>query len=286
MKISKAFLLTVLLFLTESGFQLLSYFIFDTQNSGHVFGGTIVISRLAAYLLLFYFFGKPEGRKSVSKPPQLNLLVIFCIFLIIIGTEFMNRPFADMERIIGNTSADFSFNGFSTYEIYKYIAALLLAPILEELFFRKFLLTKLLQKNSFLSSLLISSLLFSILHWEAPLNLIPAFLMGLISGAVYVKTGRIFYSVLLHFLYNLSGFIVQMNAELYSKWLNWLDFGILYWTLFVFGIILTLFAVKQIPSGTSLISSENDHELFKTETTKQFDLWLDFHRSRICPGSG
>ncbi len=252
MKIAKAILLTILLVLLEMGIQLLFYVLFDTQisseNGGHVLGTALVTARIVAYSTIFYFFWKPHREKYLSLPKKIDLFIILFLFLIILGTEFINRPFADLDRLFTKTPANFSFSGFSIYKIYTSFTALILAPVLEEMFFRKFLLKKLLEKNVFLTALLTSSLLFSLIHWETPLNLIPAFLFGIISGIIFLKTGRIFYSILLHFLYNAFGLMLFIYADLYADWLNWLNFGIMYWSLFIFGIILTLIAIRLIPS--------------------------------------
>ncbi|WP_424493748.1 lysostaphin resistance A-like protein [Salinimicrobium sp. GXAS 041] len=252
MKIAKAILLTILLVLLEMGIQLLFYLIFDTvissKHGGHVLGTALVTARIVAYSTIFYFFWKPHLKKNLFRPKKIDLFIILLLLLITLGTEFINRPFADLDRIFSHTPANFSFNGFSTYRIYTSITALFIAPVLEETFFRKFLLRKLLQENGFLMALFTTSLLFSLIHWETPLNLIPAFLFGIISGIIYLKTGRIIYSMLLHFLYNAFGLMLFIYADLHANWLNWLNFGIIYWSLFIFGIILTLVALKLIPS--------------------------------------
>ncbi|MFD2518479.1 CPBP family intramembrane glutamic endopeptidase [Salinimicrobium flavum] len=258
MGIAKAVLLTFLLLLFEIVLQFLSYLIFDTRNGpedlDHILGWTLIIARVTTYLTIFYFFWKSRSKKfnvTVKKP---DLFIILFLLLILLGTEFINRPFLDLNRLFNNTPAKFIYEGFSTSEIYGTITAFLIAPVLEELFFRKFLFQKLLIKKGFLTALLVSSVLFSLIHWETPLNLIPAFIMGLISAVIFYRTKNIGYSILLHFLYNVSNQLIYYKAELYSEWLNWLDFGILYWSLFVFGIFITLFALKFIPNTRSLIT--------------------------------
>ncbi|MDX1373252.1 MAG: CPBP family intramembrane glutamic endopeptidase, partial [Nitrososphaeraceae archaeon] len=47
---------------------------------------------------------------------------------------------------------------------YRAFSAILVSPVLEELFFRKFLFTGLLRKYSQTSSIIISSLCFSLIH--------------------------------------------------------------------------------------------------------------------------
>lgn len=265
MKIGKAILLTVLLLVLEAVFHLLSYLIFDTksnpENLDHIRGATILMGRLLAYLIIFYFFWKPGSAELFFSSKEISISVISLILLIIIGSEFLNRPFADLDRLLNNAPANFVYEGYSTYKIYGTITALIIAPVFEELFFRGFLFKKLVRKNNFLIGLFVSSVLFSIIHWETPLNLIPAFIMGLISAVIFYKTGNIFYSILLHFLYNFSNHIYYYNAQLYSVWLNWLDFGILYWSLFIFGIFITLLALRLIPITGSQNLLKNEIKL-------------------------
>src|SRR5690606_12409202 len=266
MKIGKAILLTLLLLILEAVFQVGSYLIFDTksnpENLDHIKGGTILGARLLAYLIIFYFFWKPGTSIISFKTGSLSFTVNSLILLIILGSEFRIRPFVDLVRFLNNSPVNFTYEGFSTYQIYFTITALLLAPIFEELFFRGFLFKKLITKNGFLTGLLVSSFLFSIIHWETPLNLIPAFIVGLISAVIFYKTGNIIYSILLHFLYNALNQVFYYKAALYSEWLNWLDFGILYWSLFVLGIFLTLLGLKLIPNSRGKL---HDNHITLTE---------------------
>lgn len=259
MKILKAVLLTLLYFVIENIIQLSSYLAFGSDNyfeNDHARGATILIARVAAYLVIFYFFWKPIAEIFSFKLQRLKTSVVLILFLIFIGTEFVNRPFADYDRLLEHTPAEFIYKGYSLINIYNALTALLIAPLFEELFFRKFLFHKLLGENGFVSALLVSSALFSIIHWETPLNLIPAFIFGLISAYIFYKTQNIIYSIILHFLYNALSQLTYYKAELYSDWLNWLNFGILYWSLFIFGIVITLLALRQISSKT-----DNEHSI-------------------------
>jgi membrane protease YdiL (CAAX protease family) len=262
MGIGKAVLLTLLFLIFELALQLISYSIFDPWTyieNEHIRGLTIIIARVTAYLILFYFFWKPKSEILSFRLEKLNIPVIVLLFLIILGTEFLNRPFADLDRLFDATRVNYFYEGYSTLQVYGTITALLVAPVFEELFFRKFLFQKLLLKNGFLTVILVSSFLFSIIHWETPLNLIPAFIFGLISAFIFYRTGNIIYCILLHLLYNACSQLIYYKAKLYSEWLNWLNFGIIYWTLFAFGILIILFALQKIPNTRSLDLPKNDN---------------------------
>lgn len=260
MKIAKAVFLTILFLFIEAAIQLLSYTFLDYQNNfehfDHVLGVTLILARITAYLVIFYFFWNGGNGKLFNKTQNLSLRIILFILLIVFGSEFLMRPFVDLNRFLENSPANFVYNGYSTYRLYTTATALIIAPVFEELFFRRFLFKNLLLKNGFLTALLASSFVFSLIHWETPLNLFPAFIVGIINAILYHKTKNILYPILLHFLYNFLNQVYYYKAELYSQWLNWLDFGILYWSLFVFGIIITLFALQHIPHNRSAITSE------------------------------
>ncbi|MBO4411455.1 MAG: CPBP family intramembrane metalloprotease [Lachnospiraceae bacterium] len=86
--------------------------------------------------------------------------------------------------------------------------AVLGAPILEELVFRKLLLDRIHPFGETVAALT-SALLFGLFHGNAaqfPL----AFLFGIVSATVYLKTGRILYSILLHFMINLTGSVTEI----------------------------------------------------------------------------
>jgi uncharacterized protein len=98
--------------------------------------------------------------------------------------------------------------------IYSFIAIVIAAPILEELIFRGIILNGLLKKYSPLKSILISSILFGVIHLN-PWQFIGAFVIGVFSGWVYYKTRKLTLSILIHFANNLFAFASMyfMDAE-------------------------------------------------------------------------
>ena len=88
------------------------------------------------------------------------------------------------------------------------IAAVLIAPLAEELFFRGFLLGGLSRAWSAapaLAALVLSSALFSALHFDVG-SLIPFMLAGLLFGALYLRTGGVTAPVIAHFGFNVVGY--------------------------------------------------------------------------------
>ncbi len=174
-----------------------------------------------------------------------------------IGLELIYQPLFDIDKLM-----EFYKNGFLDIQnenysnnrtdlIYQFLAVILVAPILEELFFRKFLILKLLKKNKKITSLLISSFCFALIHIETPINLIPSFFFGILSGLIFIKTREILYSIIFHALINAYYLIFLVNATNYNNWVYNLNFNYIYWSLVILGLILTFVGVKKITSANN-----------------------------------
>ena len=77
----------------------------------------------------------------------------------------------------------------------------IVGPIAEEIFFRGFVLPGLMKKFGVTRSLLLSSLLFGIFHFDAG-AIVPTFILGLALGWVYLKTGALWPAIFAHGLHN------------------------------------------------------------------------------------
>ena len=258
MTVLKAILLTLFLILvfalTQIGFGLLMYkteLIPDSYQRHY--GITIGLSFIIGYLLTFKIFWKLnfDINKSLNIK-NIDFKIIPYLILIVVGLHLLDRPFWDLERIwnylkYSEFESDISsFSGFNPALLYNTITILLISPILEELFFRKFLLQKLLEKNSQIIAIIISSLCFTIIHIETPMNLIPTFIFGIISGLILIKTKRIIYSIILHFLVNLIVQSLYIFDFTFDRWLLTLDFNFIYWIMFLIGIGITYFGIKKL----------------------------------------
>lgn len=87
------------------------------------------------------------------------------------------------------------------------LLAVVLAPIFEELVFRKLLLDRLVKYGE-LPAVLASGILFGLYHGNFQ-QLFYAVFIGILFAYIYVKTGRIRYSVILHMLVNFQGMVIS-----------------------------------------------------------------------------
>lgn len=218
------------------------------------------LSSIIAYLLVFYFFWKPKpDYQTILEMKGLNLDLVPYLILIVIGYGFVAQPFWDYNRLIEyfqNSSFEpyiRSYDESKTKYIYSLISPLIIAPIFEELFFRKFLFSKLQKKYNLNISIIISSICFSIIHFEITGNLLPSFIFGITSSLIFFKTKKISYSILLHFFNNLCITLFNTSyGEPYFNWLDGLKYDITYWALFAFGILITVLGMKKITTAKNV----------------------------------
>ena len=82
------------------------------------------------------------------------------------------------------------------------------APIFEELFFRKFLIDRVVKYGE-LPAALLSGFMFGLFHGN--LSQFPyAFTIGIFFGMIYIRTGKILYPIILHAMINFFGSVVSV----------------------------------------------------------------------------
>jgi len=86
----------------------------------------------------------------------------------------------------------------------------LLAPVAEELFFRRLLIPKLLPFGE-KPAVILSALAFGLIHGNL-IQFFYAFGLGLAFGYIFVKTGKVIYTVILHMIINFIGSVISVLA--------------------------------------------------------------------------
>jgi len=96
--------------------------------------------------------------------------------------------------------------------VLTFIYMVIAAPILEELIFRGIILDGLLKKYSPIMSILISSVLFGIVHLS-PWSFVTGLIMGIFMGWVYYKSKSILATVIIHASANFSGYLLRFFID-------------------------------------------------------------------------
>ena len=124
------------------------------------------------------------------------------------------------------------------------------APIFEEILFRKLLIDRTIKYGAKVS-IILSAVIFALFHGNLN-QFFYALLMGGFFAYVYIKTGRIIYTMILHGIINLMGSVVSLfvanSANNLMSGFNSLDFAI----LIIYTLILLLFLIIGIYGLTKL----------------------------------
>ncbi|QSX06320.1 CPBP family intramembrane metalloprotease [Sedimentibacter sp. zth1] len=151
---------------------------------------------------------------------------------------------------------------------YVLIFACILAPIMEEIIFRKILIDKLSRFGSTVA-IVISAYAFALFHGNLS-QLLYAFVLGLIFAYITVKSGTVKYSIILHVLVNFTGscvpFIVMNLGENAIVVL-----GIIMWIVVISGIVLFFKKRKVLFAKIGDNVSENEEVYMNGELIYEND---------------
>lgn len=161
---------------------------------------------------------------------------------------------------------------FNTSEIVKeslsfsfIISAILLAPIIEEIIFRGVILKGFLFKYSPKIAIVLSALMFALMHFTSLISIISALILGLFIGYVYYKTKSVGMTILLHTINNITGvlglFLNNKFGNSNSQIVSIIDIYGNY-SIYIIGVPLVVFVFLLF----KLI--KKNKEIFKTNEQK------------------
>ncbi|MBE6553382.1 MAG: CPBP family intramembrane metalloprotease [Ruminococcaceae bacterium] len=155
-------------------------------------------------LIVFGFsFPEPPKPKRIAFPVFLGLIAI-CFSLTIVGNIVSNVINTLLEAITGkppvNDLAELTLN---TPLWANLLFVGILAPVLEEIFFRKLVIDRWRQFGE-LPAILLSGLLFGLIHGNVS-QVFYAAMIGMVFGYIYLRTGRLRYTIALHMIINMIG---------------------------------------------------------------------------------
>jgi hypothetical protein len=101
----------------------------------------------------------------------------------------------------------------SQTDVFTFILLVIAAPILEELIFRGVILDGLLKRYSPTKSILISSLLFGLVHLN-PWKFVTGFVLGFFIGWVYNNTKSLTTSIIIHASFNITAYLFRISLDM------------------------------------------------------------------------
>ena len=159
-------------------------------------------------LLLIKDYTKKLNIKELVGVVTTQLCLSMGISLLLIGIIYFTFP-----DILNGLLSESSVSEVSTYSglFISMIITVIGAPIMEELFFRAIIFKRISRKFNIYLGLIISSLIFGLLHIE--LAVIGAFIFGIACCILYIKYKNILIPMTVHFLNNLVAFLPQLDIN-------------------------------------------------------------------------
>ena len=154
----------------------------------------------------------------------------------------------------------------------SFLLAAVFAPIFEEWLCRGMVLRGLLSKMKPGWAIVISALFFAVIHMN-PWQALNAFIIGVIMGYVYYKTGSLLLTMLIHFVNNATAVILSQIPSLQETdyWINMMDRGV-YIAVYVAGVAALaacILAFKRIPLQQSRGNIDEVGELSEETLIKE-----------------
>ena len=162
------------------------------------------------YPLIYILTKKLPSRTPEKKPFKASHEIMFFLMtlsVMCIG-NFISSFLASI--LTGGQSQNGLVNTISSMEIVTIIYTVIIAPIVEELFFRKLLLDKLSGYGE-KWAIIFGALCFAMFHTNL-YQFVYTFGMGLIFGYVYIKSGNIIHTIIMHSGINFIGGVLAPLA--------------------------------------------------------------------------
>lgn len=180
-----------------------------------------VISMQYLYILLYLpivFIGFKKQNTKIKNlytiPDIQTVLKMFAIVLLarIIVILPLNEPIDVIKSLM---NSQLSITGLSTRPLFplRDLCSVLIVPIIEELFFRGFILKNFLKRYSPIYAILLSSIIFAFHHQDIE-SLLFYFALGVIFGILFYTSKSLTISTMAHIIWNASSFFLEKYIEL------------------------------------------------------------------------
>lgn len=218
----------------------------DTGLMNYTTERLLLITLLGNLLMVLLCAGYFKIRKRKILEEVRAVKVPFCKYLLPAGLAFafsfvwaLVTYDVTFDNSVMITSSVYFYSAAVPYlgEVLKVLALLVSAPVVEEFVCRGILIPKLEKSFSPLVAIVISAVLFGIMHLMAGgwMLAVGATLMGMVLGLIYVRTGSLWVVIVAHAFANLPDFILPLFGEL-NVWVRW-GLTVVFAVLFVLGMV-------------------------------------------------
>ncbi len=226
-------------------------------HQGFVMAMTYLAAMLPTYLFaLVYRYSRggrgPVAEFSLSGFNPVMLLWAFGFMLavgVVCEPVFKYLPHPDLTAV-----------GRGGWTIFSLVVC---APVLEELLCRGLILGSLRKRYGVAVAWFLSSLFFGLMHLQ-PLQVVNAFIIGLILGYVYIETRSIWSVIILHALNNALAYIMLMAGLSDRMLINLVNNHFWYICIYVMAAVFSV--ISGYMMWRSIRTMKNEKQIFESKS--------------------
>lgn len=214
----------------------------------------MILSQIIMYGIafpVFYCLVRKLPSWFMAEKKQVSPGCLFAVFVICMGTAYMGNLIGTALMLVSDSLlGTYSFNPVTDAVMnmspaVMFLTTVIVAPIMEELMFRKILIDRLVPYGQ-KAAIVISGLSFGLFHGNF-YQFFYAFMLGMIFAYLYSYTGRLRYNVMMHMGINLIGGMLPLlldrlaGTSMLLSWLGMILLGTLSVVTIIASIVLAAF---------------------------------------------
>lgn len=223
---------------------------------GSFLGYVIQFSLVIIFGLFQRKIRSPKGTRLLKFGlAKLDFVIILWGTIMVLATGVVIEPLLNLfpETYLDRLGNIMAAGGWMMF------TSIVIAPIMEEILFRGILQDALMRKYGVFVGILIASAVFGIVHL-IPQQVVNAFMIGIVLGYIYYRTGALLPVILIHCINNaISYFTWMLNGETLLSTREQMGNDTLYFT--VYGIACALFVIGFVSIAIRISKEEKRRQL-------------------------
>jgi len=223
---------------------------------GSFLGYVIQFSLVIIFGLFQRKIRSPQGTRLLKFGlAKLDFVIILWGTIMVLATGVVIEPLLNLfpETYLDRLGNIMAAGGWMMF------TSIVIAPIMEEILFRGILQDALMRKYGVFVGILIASAVFGIVH-IIPQQVVNAFMIGIVLGYIYYRTGALLPVILIHCINNaISYFTWMLNGETLLSTREQMGNDTLYFT--VYGIACVLFVIGFVSIAIRISKEEKRRQL-------------------------
>lgn len=149
-----------------------------------------------------------KGPKGRIRGPKMALVGV----VLMIAVQIVTEPLSGLDP---SAERDY-YDMLSQMGTGMILVSIIVAPVVEELFFRAILTGDIAGTRGVMTAVLLSSLFFSLAHIEHWMQVVPAFLGGVVLAYIYLVTRSVWSAIFVHSVNNLASQLYFLYSPTYE----------------------------------------------------------------------